>query len=110
MISRTIFDRAVSAGNDLGLFSEEYETANNQLLGNSPQGLSHLSHVAAAAALAECGGPQPASWNRWAIDETPRTDLHARLLDRCAYAPKGLEEVLSEAPRAGVLKRCCGTL
>lgn len=51
--ARTIFDRAVSSGNDLGLFSEEYDTQNAELLGNFPQGLTHFSHITAAVALAE---------------------------------------------------------
>jgi GH15 family glucan-1,4-alpha-glucosidase len=51
--ARRAFDRAVAAGNDLGLFSEEYDTRHNELLGNFPQGLSHLSHITAALAIAE---------------------------------------------------------
>jgi pentatricopeptide repeat protein len=51
--ARRVFDRAVAAGNDLGLFAEEYDTRYNELLGNFPQGLSHLSHITAALAIAE---------------------------------------------------------
>jgi GH15 family glucan-1,4-alpha-glucosidase len=47
------FDRALTASNDLGLFSEEYDTASEALLGNFPQALTHLSHITAAVALAE---------------------------------------------------------
>jgi GH15 family glucan-1,4-alpha-glucosidase len=50
--AREVFDRASSTGNDLGLFSEEYDTRNAEMLGNFPQGLTHLSHIAAAVALA----------------------------------------------------------
>jgi GH15 family glucan-1,4-alpha-glucosidase len=46
-----VFDRAVSTANDLGLFSEEYDTGSSEMLGNFPQGLTHLSHIAAAVAL-----------------------------------------------------------
>lgn len=48
-----MFDRTLAAGNDLGLFSEEYDTIGSELLGNFPQGLSHLSHIMAALALAD---------------------------------------------------------
>jgi len=53
--ARGVFDRSVATGNDLGLFSEEYDTATREPLGNFPQGLSHLSHITAAVALAEYG-------------------------------------------------------
>ena len=51
--ARAVFDRTLATGNDLGLFSEEYDTAKKQMLGNFPQGLTHLSHISAAVALAE---------------------------------------------------------
>jgi len=46
-----VFDQAVSTGNDLGLFSEEYDTGTAEMLGNFPQALTHLSHISAAVAL-----------------------------------------------------------
>jgi GH15 family glucan-1,4-alpha-glucosidase len=51
-----VFDRALSTSNDLGLFSEEYDTQAGEMLGNFPQGLTHLSHIAASRALAEHQG------------------------------------------------------
>ncbi len=51
--ARTVFDRTLATANDLDLFSEEYDTRNKELLGNFPQGLSHLSHISAAVAIAE---------------------------------------------------------
>ena len=56
---REVFDRAVSAANDLGLFSEEYDVVGGRMLGNFPQGLTHLSHVAAAVALQELAPVSP---------------------------------------------------
>ena len=53
--ARKTFDLAVSTGNDLGLFSEEYDTVNEEPLGNFPQGLTHLAHISAAVALTESG-------------------------------------------------------
>jgi GH15 family glucan-1,4-alpha-glucosidase len=49
--ARAAFDRAASTANDLGLFSEEFDAVERACLGNFPQGLTHLSHIVAAAAL-----------------------------------------------------------
>ena len=51
-----VFDRALACGNDLGLFSEEYDASAGEMLGNFPQGLTHLSHITAALALARTAG------------------------------------------------------
>jgi pentatricopeptide repeat protein len=48
-----VFNRAVRTGNDLGLFSEEYDTERGEMLGNYPQGLTHLSLITALVALTE---------------------------------------------------------
>lgn len=48
-----VFKRALATGNELGLFSEEYDAKNREMLGNFPQGLTHLSIIAATVALAE---------------------------------------------------------
>ena len=57
--ARAAFDRAASTANDLGLYAEEYDPHRRQALGNFPQGLSHLSHIAAAVALAQIALPSP---------------------------------------------------
>jgi GH15 family glucan-1,4-alpha-glucosidase len=51
----TVFRRAASTANDLGLFAEEYDAGNKEMLGNFPQGLTHLSLIAAAMALERAG-------------------------------------------------------
>jgi GH15 family glucan-1,4-alpha-glucosidase len=49
--ARKVFDRAVETANGLGLFAEEYDPAKNEMRGNFPQALTHLSHIEAAMAL-----------------------------------------------------------
>jgi GH15 family glucan-1,4-alpha-glucosidase len=49
---RELFERLLSLGNDLGLFSEEYDVAHERLVGNFPQAFTHLTLVAAAKTLA----------------------------------------------------------
>jgi GH15 family glucan-1,4-alpha-glucosidase len=70
--ARGLFERLLSLGNDLGLFSEEYDVAHQRLIGNFPQAFTHLTLVQAAKTLASPTGeiaarypkPQPALQNR----------------------------------------------
>jgi pentatricopeptide repeat protein len=54
--ARKVFERAVGTGNDLGLFAEEYHVGRKEMLGNFPQGLTHLSLITALVALNEAAG------------------------------------------------------
>jgi GH15 family glucan-1,4-alpha-glucosidase len=53
--AREVYDRALTASNDLGLFPEEFEPVTATMLGNFPQGLTHLAHIEACVALREAG-------------------------------------------------------
>lgn len=48
------YHRALACGNDLGLFSEEFDTKGKEMLGNFPQGLTHVSQIMARLALEQC--------------------------------------------------------
>jgi alpha,alpha-trehalase len=48
---RRIFERAIGRANDLGLLAEEAALDSNELLGNFPQGLSHLGLIQSALLL-----------------------------------------------------------
>jgi GH15 family glucan-1,4-alpha-glucosidase len=52
--ARDVFDQAMGAANHLGLFSEQIDPSSRAALGNFPQGLTHLSQIAAALALGSC--------------------------------------------------------
>ncbi len=51
--ARTVFERAAGYTNDLGLLSEEVDTASGELIGNFPQAFSHIGLVNAAWAIAQ---------------------------------------------------------
>lgn len=49
--AKNLMDQLVGYANELGLLSEEYDTAGNRMAGNFPQAFSHLALVRAADAL-----------------------------------------------------------
>jgi GH15 family glucan-1,4-alpha-glucosidase len=53
--ARALFERLLGLRNDLGLLSEEYDTAAGRLVGNFPQAFSHVAIVNSARTLSELG-------------------------------------------------------
>ncbi|PMS15317.1 glucoamylase [Trinickia dabaoshanensis] len=51
--AREQFERVLAVANDLGLFSEQYDTERKELAGNFPQALTHLAVINTALSL--CG-------------------------------------------------------
>ena len=49
--AQAVFDRCLRAGNDLSLFSEEYDPRTGEMLGNFPQAFSHLALINTAVQL-----------------------------------------------------------
>jgi GH15 family glucan-1,4-alpha-glucosidase len=57
--ARTLLDRVLACGNDLLLFSEEYDGVQKRMAGNFPQAFSHLTLVRAVDALCRAEGEAP---------------------------------------------------
>ncbi len=57
--AREIFARVVSVANDVGLFSEEYDTQRKRLVGNFPQAFTHVAFINAARSLTDAVAKKP---------------------------------------------------
>jgi len=52
--ARELFERVTGYSNDLGLLSEEIDPVSRELLGNYPQGFTHLGLIRSALNIAKC--------------------------------------------------------
>jgi GH15 family glucan-1,4-alpha-glucosidase len=72
--ARRLFERLLSLRNDVGLLSEEYDPQGKRLLGNFPQGFSHVALVHAAFSLSSLGKSTMKQHEETALrDESPDT-------------------------------------
>jgi len=55
--ARKLFERLLALRNDVGLLSEEYDTAEGRFVGNFPQSFSHIALVNSALNLMRESGP-----------------------------------------------------
>jgi GH15 family glucan-1,4-alpha-glucosidase len=52
-----LFERLLALRNDLGLLAEQYDARRQRLVGNFPQGFSHIGLINTAYNLIEADGP-----------------------------------------------------
>jgi GH15 family glucan-1,4-alpha-glucosidase len=55
--ARALFERLLALRNDLGLLSEQYDSAGKRLVGNFPQAFSHIALINSAYNLARAAKP-----------------------------------------------------
>ncbi len=70
--ARALFERLLALRNNVGLLSEEYDTASKRQVGNFPQALSHLSLINSARNLLGTAARASAWAQRAAFDGKKR--------------------------------------
>ncbi len=88
--ARALFDRLLTLRNDLGLLAEEYDPHAKRLLGNFPQGFSHIGLINTAHNLVEAEGPAQQRAQQTAPKETKKVATEGKQgLPGEAGAPQG---------------------
>jgi GH15 family glucan-1,4-alpha-glucosidase len=85
------FKHAAAAANDLGLFAEQYAPRSREMLGNFPQGLTHLAHISAALALEEGSGRRRGGRSKSA-GRAGRKRVRTRIHKRAQQSPPARRE------------------
>jgi GH15 family glucan-1,4-alpha-glucosidase len=67
--ARETYERAMGASNDLFLMAEEYNPRTRTMLGNFPQGLSHIAQITAALAIAGAERGEVPGGRAWPVAE-----------------------------------------
>jgi GH15 family glucan-1,4-alpha-glucosidase len=73
--ARALFEKIVGYANDVGLLAEEIDPVSGELLGNYPQGFSHLALIRSALNISKCqaiGSEKQATTSAERADETQR--------------------------------------
>jgi GH15 family glucan-1,4-alpha-glucosidase len=73
--ARELFEKIVGYANDLGLLAEEIDPVSGELLGNYPQGFSHLALIRSALNISKCeasGSEKQAATTAERADEIER--------------------------------------
>lgn len=66
--AKSLLKRTEEAANHLGLFSEEYDPGQKKMLGNFPQGFSHIGYINAAMAVLKAENKKRYSRKLWAVN------------------------------------------
>lgn len=72
--AKELFERITSYANDLGLLSEEIDPVSRELLGNFPQGFSHLALIRSALNIARAEDTGPEEQAKTSAERADKTE------------------------------------
>lgn len=81
--ARELFEHVSSFASPLGLFSEEIDSTNGELLGNYPQGFTHMALIGSAVNLAKAA--------RHGAEREPETEFERTARSRAAVMGRGAQ-------------------